>query len=59
MVKNSPTNAGDLPNPIGKEGVATLEEGVATNSSIISWKISWTEEPSKGQSMGSQRIGHD
>jgi len=36
-----------------------LEEGMATHSSILAWRISWTEEPGWLQSMGSQRIGHD
>ena len=36
-----------------------LEKEVATHSSIIAWKIPWTEEPSRRQSMGSQRVGHD
>ena len=34
-----------------------LEEGMATHSSILAWKIPWTEEPSRLQSMGSQRVG--
>ena len=34
-------------------------EGMATHSSILAWKISWTEEPGGFQSMGSQRVGHD
>ena len=37
----------------------TLEEEVATHSSIPSRRISWTEEPGGLQSMGSQRVGHD
>ena len=37
----------------------TLEEEVATHSSIPFWRISWTEEPGGLQSMGSQRVGHD
>ena len=37
----------------------TLEEGMTTPSSILSWKITWTEEPGGLQSMGSQRVGHD
>ena len=37
--------------PLGKE--------MATHSSILAWKISWTEEPGGLQSMGSQRVGHD
>ena len=36
-----------------------LEEGMATHSSILAWRIPWTEEPSGLQSMGSQRVGHD
>ena len=36
-----------------------LEEGVATHSSILAWEIPWTEEPSRLQSMGSQRTEHD
>ena len=32
---------------------------MATHSSILAWKISWTEEPGGLQSMGSQRVGHD
>ena len=35
------------------------EEGMATQSSILAWRIPWTEEPGRVQSMGSQRIGHD
>ena len=34
-------------------------EGVATHSSILAWRIAWTEEPGRLQSMGSQRVGHD
>ena len=36
-----------------------LEEGMATHSSILAWKIPWTEEPGGLQSMESQRVGHD
>ena len=36
-----------------------LEKEMATHSSILAWKIPWTEEPVRLQSMGSQRIGHD
>ena len=36
-----------------------LEEEIATNSSILAWKIPWTEEPGGLQSMGSWRVGHD
>ena len=36
-----------------------VEEEVATHSSILAWKIPWTEEPDGLQSMGSQRVRHD
>ena len=36
-----------------------LEKEMATHSSILAWKISWTEEPGVLQSMGSQRVRHD
>ena len=37
----------------------TLEGGMATHSSILAWRIPWTEEPGGLQSMGLQRVGHD
>ena len=36
----------------------SLEKGMATHSSILAWRIPWTEEPGGLQSMGSQRAGH-
>ena len=36
-----------------------LEKEMATHSSILAWKIAWTEEPGGLWSMGSQRVGHD
>ena len=36
-----------------------LEKEMETHSSILAWKIPWTEEPRRLQSMGSQRVGHD
>ena len=36
-----------------------LEKGMATHSSILAWRIPWTEEPGGLQSMGSQRVRHD
>ena len=36
-----------------------LEKQMATDSSTLAWKISWTEEPGGLQSMGSHRVGHD
>ena len=38
---------------------APLEKEMATHSSILAWRIPWREEPSRLQSMGSQRVGHD
>ena len=35
------------------------EKGMAIHSSTVAWKIPWTEEPGRLQSMGSQRVGHD
>ena len=35
-----------------------LEEGMATYSSILAWRIPWTEEPGGLQSLGLQRVGH-
>ena len=51
--KESDWNAGDQ----GRED--PLEKGMATPSSILAWRIPWTEEPGKLQSMGSQRVRHD
>ena len=36
-----------------------LEEGMATHTTVLAWRISWTEEPGGLQSMGSQRVRHD
>ena len=36
-----------------------LEKGMATNSSMLAWRILWTEEPGGLQSKGSQRVRHD
>jgi len=40
-------------------GEDTLEEGMATHSSILTWRILWTEEPGGLQPIGSQRLGRD
>ena len=40
-------------------GKIPLEEGMATLSSILVWRISWTEEPGRLQSIASQRVGHN
>ena len=42
---------------LGRED--SLEKGMATHFSILSWNIPWTEKPGRLQSMGSQRIGHN
>ena len=36
-----------------------LEEGMATHSSILAWRIPWTDKPGRLQSLGSHRVGHD
>jgi len=36
-----------------------LEKGTATDSRILAWRIPWTEEPDRLQSMGSQRVGYN
>ena len=57
VVKNPPAHAGDVRNPsLGWED--PLEEGKATHSSILVWRIPWTEEPGGLQSVGSHRAGH-
>ena len=57
VVKNLPANAQDTDSILGQEG--PLEKKMTTHSSILAWKISWTEEPGGLQSMGSQRVKHD
>ena len=60
VVKNPAANAGDLGDAGSIPGWDDpLEEGMATHSSILAWKIPWTEEPGRLQSMGLQRVGHD
>jgi len=57
VVKNMPANAGDLRHAgsIPSSGRSPpQEEGMATLSSILAWRIPWTEEPGERQSMGSQ-----
>ena len=56
-VKGSASNAGD-PGSIPGSGRFPGEER-ATHSSILAWRISWTEEPGRLQSTGSLRVGHD
>ena len=56
-VKASACNTGNLGSIPGLG--RSLEKETATHSSTHAWKISWTEEPCRLQSMGSQRVGHD
>ena len=57
MVKNPPANASDLRNTgMSPDQEDPLQEGMATHSNILAWRIPWTEEPSGLQSMGSQRV---
>ena len=55
--KASAYNVGDPGSIPGSEG--SLEKEIATHSSTLAWKIPWTEEPGRLQSMGSQRVGYD
>ena len=57
MVKNLPTMLGTRAGSLGWED--PLEEGMATHSSILAWRIPWTEELSGLQSMALQRIRHN
>ena len=58
MVKNPLGNARD-PQVLSLGWKDPLEKEMATHSSILAWKIPWTEEPGRLQSMGSQRVGHN
>ena len=55
--KESASNAATQVQCLGQED--PLEKGMATHSSILAWKIPWTEEPGELQFMGSQRVGQD
>ena len=57
MVKNLPAMKETWVRSLGRED--PLEKGMATYSSILAWRISWTEEPGGLQSRGSQIVGHD
>ena len=60
VVKNLPVNAGDFNDTVQVLGQEDpLEEGMATHSSTLAWRIPSIEEPGGLQSMGSQRIRHD
>ena len=53
VVKNSPVQAGDLRWVPSLSGEDPLEKYMATHSSILAWRISWTAEPGKLPSIGS------
>ena len=57
-VKNLPARAGDMRRMGSIPGLGRypLEEGTTTHSSILDWRITWTEEPGRLQSMGSQKV---
>ena len=55
--KESAYKAGDPGSILGSG--SSPGEGTATHFSILAWRIPWTEEPGRLQSMGSQRVGHN
>ena len=57
MVKNLPAMQETWIRPLGWEDA--LEKGMATHSSILAQRMSWTEEPGGLQSIGSQRVRHN
>ena len=57
MVKNLPVMWDNWVQSLGWED--HLEEDMTSHSSILAWRIPWTEEPGRPQFMGSQRVGHD
>ena len=60
MAKESACNAGDTETGVqflSQEDA--LEEGMTTHPSILAWKLPWTEEPGRLQSIASQRVRHD
>ena len=57
MVKSLPAVQETWVQSLGQED--PLEKEMATQSSILAWKIPWMEEPGRLQSIESQRVGHD
>ena len=57
MVKNLPAMQETPDQSLGWKDL--LEKGMAIHSSILAWRIPWTQEPGGLQSMGLQRVGHD
>ena len=56
-VKNPPAMQDTWVQSLDQEN--PLKEGMATHSSILAWRIPWTEEPGGLESIGSQRVGHN
>ena len=60
VLKNLTANAGDIRDMGSIPGSGRFSgEGMATQSTILAWRIPWTEEPGRLQSMGSPRVGHN
>ena len=57
IVKNSPAVQETWVQSLGWED--SLEKGMASHSSVLTWEIPWTEKSGRLQSIGSQRVGHD
>ena len=57
IVKNPPAMWETWVRSLGQEDA--MEEGMATHSSILAWKIPWTKRPGGLQSIGSQRVRHE
>ena len=57
MVRHPPTMRETWVLSLGWEDL--LEKEMATHSSILAWRIPWTEDPDRLQSMGLQRVGHN
>ena len=57
MIKNLPATLENQVQSLGRE--KPLEKEMATHSSLLAWRIPWTEAPTGLQSMGLQRVGHD
>ena len=57
MVKNLPAIQENRVQSLSQED--NLEKGMSTYSSILAWRIPWTEGPGGLQSIGSQRVGHE
>ena len=59
MVKNPSANVGDIRDVGSIPGLGRFPGGGHGNSSILAWRIPWTEEPGRLWSIGSQRARHD